>query len=348
MGFDCALVGSNDYEATAGSDVVVITAGVPRRKDPETGKYTSRDELVEINRKIVGGVAREVAKRSPDAILICVANPLDAMCHVLLKESGFPKERVIGMAGVLDTARYKTFIAEALKVKADDAMTLANRAECYLRVRQFHLALVDADAALAADPSHHKALYKRAMALNGLGRYPDAIKTLKQLLDKEPEDPAALNALAECELLQSQAFAGDYHMPSLLFGRSATSFRRCADYVGPVKIVGDRPFGRGVVTTRAMRAASTSPAHSTPRSPLRVYVRVRVCVFPPPVPWIGRPRIVQVSSGFAPSPPARRRPRERSTAACVDPEGVQQAPSIRIISICSQHSNRPRMHWIQN
>lgn len=147
-------------------------------------------------------------------------------------------------------ARY----AEALKVKADDAMTLANRAECYLRVRQFHLALVDADAALAADPSHHKALYKRAMALNGLGRYPDAIKTLKQLLDKEPEDPAALNALAECELLQSQAFAGDYHMPSLLFGRSATSFRRCADYVGPVKIVGDRPFGRGVVTTRAMRA----------------------------------------------------------------------------------------------
>ena len=147
-------------------------------------------------------------------------------------------------------ARY----AEALKVKADDAMTLANRAECYLRVRQFHLALVDADAALAADPSHHKALYKRAMALNGLGRYPDAIKALKRLLDKEPEDPAALNALAECELLQSQAFAGDYHMPSLLFGRSATSFRRCADYVGPVKIVGDRPFGRGVVTTRAMRA----------------------------------------------------------------------------------------------
>ena len=147
-------------------------------------------------------------------------------------------------------ARY----AEALKVKTDDAVTLANRAECYLRVRQFHLALVDSDASLAADPNHTKALYKRAMALNGLGRYPDAIKTIKTLLEKEPEDPAAANALAECELLQSQAFAGDFHMPALLFGRLATSFRRCADYVGPVKIAEGMKFGRGVVTTRAMRA----------------------------------------------------------------------------------------------
>jgi len=120
MGFDIQLVGTQDYADTAGSDVVVITAGVPRRKNPETGEYTSRDELIEINRKIVGSVTKAVVERSPDAILICVANPLDAMCHVTLAESGFPKERVIGMAGVLDTSRYKTFIAMELGVSVED------------------------------------------------------------------------------------------------------------------------------------------------------------------------------------------------------------------------------------
>jgi len=120
MGFDLKLVGANGYDETADSDVVVITAGVPRKKDPVTGKFTSRDELVEINRKIVGGVTREIASRSPNAVLICVSNPLDAMCHVMFHESGFPKQRVIGMAGVLDTARYKTFIAEALQVSVED------------------------------------------------------------------------------------------------------------------------------------------------------------------------------------------------------------------------------------
>lgn len=120
MGFDLKLVGSNGYDETAGSDVVVITAGVPRKKDPVTGKFTSRDELVEINRKIVGGVTREIVSRSPDCVLVIVANPLDAMCHVAHAESGFPKERVIGMAGVLDTARYKYFISEALGVSVED------------------------------------------------------------------------------------------------------------------------------------------------------------------------------------------------------------------------------------
>lgn len=120
MGFDSNLVGANDYDATAGSDVVVITAGVPRKKDPKTGKFTSRDDLVEINRKIVGSVTKDIVSRSPDAILICVSNPLDAMCHVMLAESGFPRERVIGMAGVLDTARYKTFIAMELGVSVED------------------------------------------------------------------------------------------------------------------------------------------------------------------------------------------------------------------------------------
>ncbi len=120
MGFDSNLVGTNDYDATAGSDVVVITAGVPRKKDPVTGEFTSRDELVETNRKIVSGVTKSIVEKSPDAVLICVSNPLDAMCHVMLHESGFPANRVIGMAGVLDTARYKYFIAEALGVSVED------------------------------------------------------------------------------------------------------------------------------------------------------------------------------------------------------------------------------------
>jgi malate dehydrogenase len=120
MGFDLSVVGANNYEATANSDVVVITAGVPRKKDPVTGKFPSRDELVKTNQKIVGEVTRQVAKYSPNAVLIVVSNPLDAMCHVVLQESGFPSERVIGQAGALDTARYKTFLAQELGVSVRD------------------------------------------------------------------------------------------------------------------------------------------------------------------------------------------------------------------------------------
>lgn len=119
-GFDLDIEGSNDYVDSAGSDVVVITAGVPRRKDPKTGKYPSRDELVTTNQKIVAGVVHNVAEYSPDAVLIVVSNPLDAMCHVALHESGFPRNRVVGQAGALDTARYKTFIAMELDVSVKD------------------------------------------------------------------------------------------------------------------------------------------------------------------------------------------------------------------------------------
>ena len=120
MQFDVALSGSVDYEATAGSDLVVITAGVPRRKDPVTGEYPSRDDLVRTNQGIVGEVTRSVARLSPDAILLVVSNPLDAMCHVVLEESGFPSQRVVGQAGALDTARYKAFIAQELGVSVRD------------------------------------------------------------------------------------------------------------------------------------------------------------------------------------------------------------------------------------
>jgi len=120
MKFDLNITGGGDYALTADSDVVVITAGVPRKKDPVTGQFPSRDELVKTNQKIVGDVVREVVKYSPNSILIIVSNPLDAMCHVALHESGFPPERVIGQAGALDTARYKTFIAQELGVSVRD------------------------------------------------------------------------------------------------------------------------------------------------------------------------------------------------------------------------------------
>jgi len=123
-GFDLSITGSNDYAATAGSDVVVITAGVPRRKDPETGQFPSRDELVAVNQKIITEVVQGIVKHSPDAILILVTNPLDAMCHVALHVSGFETNRVIGQAGALDTARYRTFIALELGVSVEDVSAM--------------------------------------------------------------------------------------------------------------------------------------------------------------------------------------------------------------------------------
>ncbi len=119
-GFDLSIIGTNDYADTANSDVCIVTAGKPRKKDPVTGQYPSRDELVKINQGIVGDVIRAFAKHSPNAILVVVSNPLDAMCHVALHESGFPSHRVIGQAGALDTARYKTFIAMELGVSVKD------------------------------------------------------------------------------------------------------------------------------------------------------------------------------------------------------------------------------------
>ena len=105
VGFEPYVVGTNGYEESAGSDVVVITAGLPRKPG------MSRDDLVQTNEKIVGSVTEQVIARSPEAILIVVSNPLDAMCHVAKNVSGWDKQRVFGMAGVLDTARFRAFIA---------------------------------------------------------------------------------------------------------------------------------------------------------------------------------------------------------------------------------------------
>jgi malate dehydrogenase len=105
IGYEPRVVGTNDYADTAGSDMVVITAGVPR------GPGMSRDDLVTTNERIVGSVTDSVLEYSPEAILLVISNPLDAMCHVAKNTSGLPKQRVFGMAGILDSARFQTFIA---------------------------------------------------------------------------------------------------------------------------------------------------------------------------------------------------------------------------------------------
>jgi malate dehydrogenase len=111
---DSHLTGTNSYEETAGSDIVIITAGIPRKPG------MSRDDLISTNAGIVRSVTKEVASRSPEAILIIVSNPLDAMCHVAFDAAGFPKERVIGMAGVLDSARFRAFISMELDVSVEN------------------------------------------------------------------------------------------------------------------------------------------------------------------------------------------------------------------------------------
>ena len=125
LGYEPTVVGSNGYEATAGSEVVVITAGVPRTGD------MSRDDLVSTNEKIVGSVTEAIVAQNPDAVLIVVSNPLDAMCHVAKNVSGWPKERVFGMAGILDTARFSTFIAleTGASVKDVTAMVLGGHGD---------------------------------------------------------------------------------------------------------------------------------------------------------------------------------------------------------------------------
>jgi len=114
VGHDARITGTNDYADTAGSDIVVVTSGLARQPG------MSRDDLLAKNAGIVRSVVEQAVRHSPDAILIIVTNPLDAMCHVALQASGFPRERVLGMAGVLDSARFRTFIAQELGVSVED------------------------------------------------------------------------------------------------------------------------------------------------------------------------------------------------------------------------------------
>ena len=132
-GYDVKITGTNGYDETADSDIVVITAGIARKPG------MSRDDLLMTNYGVIKGVTEQVAKRSPNAILILVTNPLDAMCWTAAKASGFPRERVIGMAGVLDTARFRTFIAEELNVSFENvtAMVLGGHGDTMVPLVRF-------------------------------------------------------------------------------------------------------------------------------------------------------------------------------------------------------------------
>ena len=117
-GFDARVIGTNGYDETTDSDIVIITAGIARKPG------MSRDDLLNTNAAIVKSVSEQIAKTSPKAILIIVSNPLDVMCYVAKEASGFPRERVIGMAGVLDTGRFRAFLAEALDVSVRDIQAM--------------------------------------------------------------------------------------------------------------------------------------------------------------------------------------------------------------------------------
>jgi malate dehydrogenase len=117
-GFDTRMLGTNRYDEAAGAEVFVVTAGIARKPG------MSRDDLVKTNAGIVRSVAGEIARVSPKAIIIVVSNPLDIMCYVAMRASGFPRERVLGMAGVLDTARYRMFLAQAMDVSVEDIQAM--------------------------------------------------------------------------------------------------------------------------------------------------------------------------------------------------------------------------------
>jgi malate dehydrogenase len=118
FGFNVDVVGTNDYEATKGSKVVIITAGIPRKPG------MSREDLINTNKNIMATVTKEVVAKSPNTFIIVVANPLDAMCYVAHKVSDFPRKRVMGMAGILDTARFRCFIAMEMKVAVDEIQAM--------------------------------------------------------------------------------------------------------------------------------------------------------------------------------------------------------------------------------
>jgi malate dehydrogenase len=170
LGYDSQISGANGYEETAGSDVVVITSGIARKPG------MSRDDLLRTNMGIVRSVTEQAALQSPDAILIVVSNPLDAMCHVAFAAAGFPRERVIGMAGVLDSARFRTFIAEATDVSVEDvsAMVLGGHGDTMVPISRYST-VAGVPITQILEPERVKALEERTA--NGGAEIVSLLKT---------------------------------------------------------------------------------------------------------------------------------------------------------------------------
>jgi malate dehydrogenase len=214
VGHDARILGTNDYADTAGSDIVVVTSGIARKPG------MSRDELMATNAGIVRAVVEQAATHSPDAILIVVTNPLDAMCHVAMQASGFPRERVIGMAGVLDSARFRTFIAQELGVSVADthAFVLGGHGDTMVPLSRYStVAGVPITELLPAD--RVKALEERtanggaeivALLKTGSAFYAPSASTFEMvesiLLDRKRVLPCAV--LLEGEFGTSDVFVG--------------------------------------------------------------------------------------------------------------------------------------------
>ena len=162
LGYDSRIFGTKDYKETAGSDIIVITAGIPRKPG------MSRDDLLNTNARIVGGVIDQVVAHSPNCILIVVSNPLDAMTQLAYKRSGFPRERVIGMAGVLDSARFRAFIAQELRVSVENihAFVLGGHGDTMVPLPRFSTVAGIPITELLA-PDRVEALVKRTAAGGG-------------------------------------------------------------------------------------------------------------------------------------------------------------------------------------
>jgi malate dehydrogenase len=170
LGYDSRISGSNGYEETAGSDVVVITSGIARKPG------MSRDDLLRTNMGIVRSVTEQAVRESPNAILIVVSNPLDAMCHVAFTAANFPRERVIGMAGVLDSARFRSFIAEAADVSVEDvsAMVLGGHGDTMVPISRYST-IAGVPITQILEPEHVKALEERTA--NGGAEIVSLLKT---------------------------------------------------------------------------------------------------------------------------------------------------------------------------
>ena len=169
-GFDARVVGSNGYDAAAGSDLFIVTAGIARKPG------MSRDDLVKTNAGIVESVSKEIKRVAPQSIIIMVSNPLDVMCYVAMKASGFPRERVIGMAGVLDTARYRAFLAEALDVSVEDiqAMVLGGHGDTMVPLISY-TTVSGIPVTQLIDPARLEAIVKRTR--NGGAEIVSLLKT---------------------------------------------------------------------------------------------------------------------------------------------------------------------------